>query len=101
MEKYNKKQPYESKYFNIDKFYESTAKYEGWKKEDFAWVIQVLESLPKEKLVAICEHPEVRIRFTSGTFDDVDEEQLVNVVLSDTTPKVLLKVLKEMGYERK
>lgn len=71
------------------------------KKEDFVWALQVLESLPKEKLVAICEHPEVRIKFTSATFDDVDEEDLVSVIVSDTTPELLLKVLKEMGYERK
>jgi hypothetical protein len=65
---------YKSKYYNIDAYYEGTAKHEGWKKEDFIWALKILESLPREKLIKLCEHPEIDIRFTHSTWDEVDEE---------------------------
>jgi hypothetical protein len=92
---------YKSKYYNIDAYYESTAKKDGWKKEDFIWALKILESLPKEKLIELCQHPEIDIRFTYSTWDEVDEEQLVAVLISDVPPNTLLNVIKKVIIEKK
>lgn len=58
---------YKSKYYNIDASCESSAKEMGWEKEDFVWALKILESLPKEKLIEICQDPKVQLRFTDDS----------------------------------
>lgn len=92
---------YKSKYYNIDAYYESTAKKEGWQKEDFIWALKVLESLPKEKLIEICEDPQIQLRFIDidknkpEDWDKIDEEQIVSALISDYGPDTLLPILKK------
>jgi len=90
---------YESKYYDIDAYYESTAKHDGWKKEDFIWALKILESLPKEKLIELCQHPEIDIK-PSGGWGGWDEEQLVAVLISDVPPDTLLNVIKKVIIEK-
>jgi len=91
---------YESKYYDIDAYYENATKEDGWKKEDFIWSLKILESLPREKLIKLCEHPEIDIRFTYSTWDEVDEEQLIAVLISDVPPDTLLNVIKKVIIEK-
>jgi hypothetical protein len=90
---------YKSKYYDIDAYYENSAKEDGWEKEDFIWILKILESLPQEKLIKLCEHPEIDIK-TSGGWGGWDEEQLIAVLISDVHPDTLLNVIKKVIIEK-
>jgi hypothetical protein len=86
---------FKSKYYDIDAYYENVASKEGWRKEDFIFVLSVLESLPKEKLIEICKSPEIQLRFSGDNWEKiVDEEDIVSALISDYSPEDLIWVAK-------
>jgi hypothetical protein len=92
---------FKSKYYDIDAYYENVASQEGWRKEDFIFVLSVLESLPKEKLIEICKSPEIQLRFSGDNWEKiVDEEEIIGALISDYPPEDLILVAKKWGLDR-
>ncbi len=88
----NSKERTNSKYFDLEKYYESVASREGWSKEEFATVIQRLESIPRKALVDLIQ--EFSIAFErSDTVDIADREELISILLSDVSREKLTEKL--------
>lgn len=78
---------YESKYYNLD------TPGEKWSHDEFAFVVQALEAIPREKLLTLVEH--FGIRFTGGN-TSIDHEELVSVLITDAPKDELLALLHKL-----
>ncbi len=108
---------YKAKYFNLNYVPE------GWSREDFVWIVEKLETMPKEKLLSLCDLPQIQLQFldirkldqnktakgmSTEYFDQVmkenpdswkeieDEDQIIRALVGDYTPDILISAIKEV-----
>ena len=89
---YSNSMSYRSKYYNLDR----PGEYHD--RVVFGWVVERLETMSREELVALLDRPEIGIAFGGANWRQLTpHEELVSVLISDVEPQVLLQVL---GYSR-
>lgn len=84
---------FESKYFDVGAYYESTMKSLGWTKEEFISALEILENLPLEKLKEIFEG-KFGIKFSPAY--QLNEEDYLNLI-DEVDKEELLELLYEIS----
>ena len=81
---------YESKNYDLNSIPKD------WGNEDFAWVIEQLETMPKEKLFSLCNFSEIELRFPGSVLEDVPVDEILNALIADFTPDILIPAIKKL-----
>lgn len=81
---------YKSKYYALEKHGPK------WKKEEFAWVVEKLETASMEKLLEICRDSDIELTFTGDDWEKtIDDEQIISALITDYPPVILIPVIKK------
>lgn len=73
----------ESRFYDIDSYWESTAKREGWNsKDEFERVVRELEQKSRDELLRLLGDFEIEYPVTSTT----GKEELLSILISDIAP---------------
>jgi|GEM_PF-4890141 len=82
---------YESKYYNLD------AHGPDWTKAGFAWAVEALETMSRERLLRVCALPEINIRFTATDWrENTQEEEIIGVILADYPSDTVLSAIRKI-----
>jgi hypothetical protein len=81
---------YESKYYNISSFAEA-------ERSLAAWVLEKLEGMPREKLITLCNLPEIQLSFTGDDWKETTpEEEIISALISDFSLQDLMTAIKKL-----
>lgn len=85
---------YESKYIQLNPVPEEWQR-AGWNETDLAFVVEKLETAPKEKLLKVCKL--LGLEFSSDDWEETTpEEQIILAIISDYKPEAVIQTIKKV-----
>jgi len=85
--------PFVSKYYNLEKFNLG----DGWTRETFAFAVEQLESMGREKLLELMALPYIQLSFMGDYWrEETPEEEFVAAILSDYKQPDVLQAIYEV-----
>lgn len=82
---------YQSKYFNIDTFFDESLEKSGWARDKFESALKKLENMSKKELQQLCE--KIGNINDKKFFETEDERALINYLIDDVDVKDLIREL--------
>jgi len=80
---------YQSKYFNIDSFFDESLEKSGWTRDKFELVLKKLENMSKKELQQLCD--KIGNINDKKFFETEDERALINYLIDDVDAKDLIR----------
>lgn len=86
---------YKRKYIDINS--DPKKWHPDWEQNDFAWAVEQLETIPREKLIMVCKSPNINLTFYDKNWEKTTpDEQIIIALLTDYSPYTLVSVLKQI-----
>ncbi|MDD4762051.1 MAG: hypothetical protein PHZ25_03465 [Candidatus Pacebacteria bacterium] len=85
--------------YNIDLFYKNLSEDDkkSLSRNDFKEMLEIMEDMPLEKLVEICDRPDIQLRFCSNDWrKKVPKEEIISALLADFPKSKIAKIVKEI-----
>jgi uncharacterized cysteine cluster protein YcgN (CxxCxxCC family) len=82
---------YQSKYFNINSFFDKSLEKSGWTRDKFELALKNLENMNKKELQQLCE--KIGNINDKKFFETEDERVLINYLIDDVDTKDLIREL--------